>query len=319
MPDLEALRLQIVGDAKSAEQSINSLIDTLGRLQNAVKGGSGLNSVANALQKINTAVNSLGGSGQKLQDLAKGLTAISGVGKVKIPPSVATKLTQLGTAVAPLGGSGQMLEDLARGLSALSTVGQVKISPSIATQLTAIDTAVKNSATTDYSSISRLATALQPLTTLGKSGLGTLISQLKNLPSVAAELDKVDMGAFTSKINALAAAMRPLANEMQKVANGFAYFPTKIQSFVSASARIPTVNAASALSFARLYTKLRLSIFIFMRLGRVIASWINTSNKYIEDMNLFAVTMGEYAESAKKYADDICIFTGNTTRMSVCV
>ena len=262
MADVEALQLRIVGDATSAEQSINSLIGTLDRLQNAVKGGSGLNSLSTSLQKISTAVNSLGGAGQKLTDLANGLAAVSNVSKAKI-------------------------------------------SSNIANQLTAINTAIRDAATTDYGSLSRLSTALQPLASLGKGGLGTLISQLKNLPTVAAELNKVDIASFTAKINQLATAMRPLANEMQKVASGFASFPTTIQKFTTASSRVPVVNNASALSFALLYGKIRMVYFVFRRIARVFASWINTSNKYIEDMNLFTVSMGEYAEAAKQYADEV--------------
>ena len=76
MADVEALELQITGDARSAEQSIDSLIETLGRLKTAASGGSGLRAVANPLQKISNAVNTLSGSGQKLKDLASGLTAV---------------------------------------------------------------------------------------------------------------------------------------------------------------------------------------------------------------------------------------------------
>jgi hypothetical protein len=263
MPDVEALQLQIVGDAKSAEQSINSLIGTLDRLQKAVSGGSGLRAISTPLKNISSAVTALdGAAGQKLENLAKGLTAISGM-------------------------------------------GNVKISSNIANQITAINKAVQGIATTDYSAISRLTTALQPLTTLGKGGLGSLTSQLKNLPNVAAELNKVDMGAFTSKINELAAAMRPLANEMQKVANGFSSFPTMIQKFISSSSRVPVVNTASAVSFGLLYAKLRITIFALRRVGRVFASWINQSNQYIENVNLFTVAMGEYAESAMEYANKV--------------
>ena len=262
MTDVEALRLQITGDSQSAEQSINSLIATLGRLETATKGGCGLGSLSNSLQRISTAVNGMSGSGQKLTDLANGLSAIS-------------------------------------------KVGQTKISTNIANQITAINTAIRDSATVDYSSITRLSTALQPLTSLGKGGLGTLISQLKNLPTVAAELNKVDITSFTAKINQLAAAMRPLANEMQKVANGFSAFPAKIQKFMASSAKVPTTNIASALSFVRLAAKMKIAIFAVQRIGRVVASWINESNRYIEDTNLFTVAMGEYAESAKEYANEV--------------
>ena len=37
--------------------------------------------------------------------------------------------------------------------------------------------------------------------------------------------------------------------------------------------------------------------------AKVIAGWINSSNEYIENLNLFTVSMGEYASQAQKYAE----------------
>ena len=261
MADVEALELQITGDARSAEQSIDSLIETLGRLKTAAQGGSGLRAVANPLQKISNAVNTLSGSGQKLKDLASGLSAVS-------------------------------------------KVSNFKISSNIANQITAINDAVRNS-TTDYSPITNLYTAMEPLSNLGKGGLGTLIGNIKKLPEVLAELNKLDMGAFASKIREVANAMRPLADEMQKVANGFSAFPQKIQKYISASSGVPTTNRASSDSFNRLAMTVTNAIAALRTAAKFFASLIKESNEYIENMNLFKVSMGEYAESAAKDAKEI--------------
>ncbi len=261
MADVEALELQITGDARSAEQSIDSLIETLGRLKIAAQGGSGLRAVANPLQKISNAVNTLSGSGQKLKDLASGLSAVS-------------------------------------------KVSNFKISSNIANQITAINNAVMNS-TTDYSSITNLYTAMEPLSNLGKGGLGTLIDNIKKLPEVFAELNKLDMASFASKIREVANAMRPLADEMQKVANGFSAFPQKIQKYISASSGVPTANKASSKSFVNLAASVTYAVAALRKVGRFFASLMKESNDYIENMNLFKVSMGEYAESAATDAKEI--------------
>ena len=266
MADVESLELQITGDAKSAEQSIDSLIQTLGRLKTAAQGGSGLRAIANPLQKITKAVDSINGAGQKLNDLAGGLKT-------------------------------------------LSAESNFKISSNIANQINAINNAIKN-ITTDLSPIKSLFAAVQPLATMGKGGLGTLINQIKKLPEAVAALNQIDLDAFGVKIEAVAAKMKPLADEMQKVANGFAAFPAKIQQFISASNKAPYTNTNSAKSFANLASKIAATFYLFKRGAKLIASWVNESNEYIEAVNLFTVSMGEYADEAKKTAEDVSAVMG---------
>lgn len=266
MTDVESLELQITGDARSAEQSINSLIGTLDRLKIAAQGGSGLRAISNPLQKISGAVNALGGSGQKLKDLAGGLQALSGA-------------------------------------------SNFKISANIANQITAINNAIKSSPT-DYTPLTNLFAAVQPLATLGKGGLGALINQIKKLPEAVSALGSIDMGSFTAKINQVATAMRPLANEMQKVANGFSAFPAKIQAFLASSSKVPTANNASAKSFTNLAAKVTAAYLALRKGAGYVASWIKESNDYIEDTNLFVVSMSKYARSAAEYADTVSDIMG---------
>ena len=65
MADVESLELQIIGDARSAEQSIDSLINTLERLNKATSGGCGLNAVANGMNKVSSASSSTASSNAK--------------------------------------------------------------------------------------------------------------------------------------------------------------------------------------------------------------------------------------------------------------
>ncbi len=261
MTDVEALELQVTGDAQSAERSIDSLIETLGRLKIAAQGGSGLRAVANPLQKISNAVNTLSGSGQKLKDLAGGLTALSGA-------------------------------------------SNFKISSNIANQITAISNAIKTTPT-DYSAMTNLYNSVKPLSELGKGGLSTLITNIKKLPEVLATLNQLNLESFGAKIRELATSLRPLADEMQKVANGFAAFPEKIQKYISASSNVPTANKASSKSFNSLAITVTYAVAALRKAGRFFASLIKESNSYIENMNLFKVSMGEYAESAAEDAKKI--------------
>ena len=263
MADVESLELKIVGSSKDAEQGLDALIDTLGRLKTATAGGCGLSAIASPLDKIAKAAQTLKGT------------------------------------------EGANLRSLADGLKALSSIGSFKISTNIANQISAIGEAVKNQAGADYSKLAELSTSLQGLLAPAASGAGTVLGQLANLPKVVTELNKVDLAAFNAKIRELATAMKPLADEMQKVANGFSAFPEKIQQYINASDKVPSVNAKSVLSFAKLAIKVSATIYALKRIVRTIASYVDKSAEYTENLNLFTRSMGEYSEEAWEYANAV--------------
>ena len=225
--------------------------------------------------------------------------------------SVANQVSKMAVAAGKLNGSeGAKLKSLADGLNALSALGSLKLSSSIANQISAMGTAVGSLSGVSTSRLRDLATDIQPLTTLGKSNLGSVLNQLKKLPEVMSEMSKVDMTAFKAKIDAVTASIKPLADEMQKVANGFAAFPAKIQKFINESNKVPSTNARSGKSFASLMAKVTALGYTLKRAAGLVASWINESNEYIEAMNLFTVSMGEYADAARDTAEDVSAVMG---------
>ena len=85
MADVESLQLQITGNVKKAEKSINSLIDTLDKLKQATAGGCGLGAVSQELGKINNTnikfSSSTGNSAKSLANL--GVKAVAAVYSLK--------------------------------------------------------------------------------------------------------------------------------------------------------------------------------------------------------------------------------------------
>lgn len=220
--------------------------------------------------------------------------------------AIVNPLRKIAAEAGKLNGTeGDKIKSLASGLQALSGLGNLKLSASIANQISAIAGATKSLDGVDYSGLGNIANAMQPLMSLGKSNLGSVLNQIKKLPEIVAELNKVDMTAFSSKIKQLADGLKPLANQMQKVANGFAAFPNKIQKFVSASNKMQASNAKSTSSFVGLAAKFTAFAYATKRIAGAVASWIHESNDYIENVNLFSVSMGEYAESAFEYAEKV--------------
>ena len=195
------------------------------------------------------------------------------------------------------------LDGLTKAVDTLSKLGGVKISSSIGNQITAISTALQG-ANFDGGAekMQSLVTALEPLGQLGKSNLSSYATALKKLPDAIAELDKIDMNALGAKIKNLAAALKPLGDEMQKVANGFSAFPNKIQKLIASTNKLSSSNYKASTSYLNLYAQLTMARGAVRSIAATIKNWINLSSNYTETMNLFTVSMGQYAEEAYNYA-----------------
>lgn len=268
--EIQGLEFRIVNDSTQAVTGLQNLINTLNRLKTATNGGAtGLSKTAQGIRELS---NSL-----------KGLNS---------------------------GDASQKITRLANALTALSQVGNVKISSSIANQLTAINTALACLKWTDGDKLTTLANGLRPLSELGKANMTTFINQLSKLPKVIEDLETADIDKFTQQMTSLAAAMKPFADEMQKVSNGFSAFPSKIQKLITSTEKY-NASASKATSTTGKFTSGLKALNVaavavtFRKIGNFIAQAVTESNKYQEDLNLFTVALGQYADEAKAYAEKV--------------
>lgn len=151
------------------------------------------------------------------------------------------------------------------------------------------------------SKIQSLVSALSSLSQIQKvSGLNSVVNSLKKLPDISSILDKLDLDKFASQIQRVAAAMKPLASEMEKVSNGFKAFPIRIQKIIQSNNALTSSNAKATRSFSLLNKGINL--YIFQRVASIMAGWVTSANEYIENVNLFQVSMGEFYDEAFAYA-----------------
>ena len=198
------------------------------------------------------------------------------------------------------------LDGLTKAVDTLSKLGGVKISASIGNQITAISTALQSANFEGgKAKVKSLVNALDPLGKLDKSNLSSYVTQLKKLPDIMSELNKLDMSAVKTKMQEVADAIKPLADEMQKVANGFSAFPAKIQKLIAGTDDLSRANDKASNSYINLYAKIKMAAIAVKSIGSKIASWIKLSSDYTETMNLFTVSMGQYAKSAYDYAQTV--------------
>lgn len=266
--EIQGLEFQIVNDSTQAVTGLQNLINTLNRLKTATNGG------ATGLSK----------TAQGIRELSNSLKGLNS------------------------GDASQKITRLTNALTALSQVGNVKISSSIANQLTAINTALAGLKWTDGDKLTSLANGLRPLSKLGKANMTTFINQLSKLPKVIEDLEAADIDKFTQQMTALAAAMKPFADEMQKVSNGFSAFPSKIQKLITSTEKY-NASACKATSTTGKFTSGLKALNVaavaitFRKIGHFIAQAVTESNKYQEDLNLFTVALGQYAAEAQNYAE----------------
>ena len=268
--EIQGLEFQIQENSEGAVSGINNLKKALSGLKGATGASvTGLNATSKSIRELKNAL-----SGLNSGDVSK-------------------KLTQIAT-----------------GLKALESAKNIKISSSIANQLNALNAALANVRWTDGDKLRTLADGLRPLSELGKANMTTFINQLKKLPTVIEELEKADIDKFTQQMKELAAAMKPFADEMQKVSNGFSAFPSRIQRLIRSTEQYNgtvrrATNSTSAWNKVANGLKFGTMIYGLSRLASMIGTAITKSNEYQENLNLFTVAMGEYAQEAFDYGQTV--------------
>ena len=151
----------------------------------------------------------------------------------------------------------------------------------------------------------------------GLSNVGNLkstLDQLKEIPTIVRNLDDKEISDFTNRIKQLTEALSPLATQMVKVSTAFSALPnnvSKVNSVLSKTQK--TVKSATNNGgfinnlFGGKYGKI-INIGLLtagiQQLGSTIGSFVNKSNDYIENMNLFNVSMGEAAGKAREFIDE---------------
>lgn len=153
--------------------------------------------------------------------------------------------------------------------------------------------------------------AVEPLANLNAKGLATFTRSLSKIPDITKALDAATLSQFAAAMQQVAVAVTPLASQMEKISNGFGAMPVKLQRFIKGLNSTGTAAANNAkkvntfgFSIGSINAKLNLSALYYglRRVSDVLGGFINQSNSYVENLNLFTVAMGEYADEAFSFA-----------------
>ncbi len=160
--------------------------------------------------------------------------------------------------------------------------------------------------------IERLVRSLRPLETIQKTNLNSTINSLRKIPNITRQLSETNLDIFAKQIERVVVSIRPLADEMNKVAQGFSAFPSRIQRLISQNEKLTASNRKTASSFgvmgtgvSQLKFKIGLLVVALDRVASRVSEWIVSSNNYVENLNLFRISMRDASDEALKFAERV--------------
>ena len=248
-------------------------------------------------------IDTLSASLQRLKNATKG-----GIGLT----SVTRQVNELATSLNGLDSTKiSKIERFAQALGKLRSVGSIKISSTIGNQLNNISKAVNGLDTTNFGSLDKLSKGIESLgnTNVAK-GLRSTINALTKLPKLSETMNTINWATFSAQMSMLSSSLDPLATKLNTVSTAFSRLPGNINKTNTAVERSILSNTKAKFSWTELYSKLQIALGILRTGVKTIAGLVNQSNEYVEDLNLFDASMGEYADSAQKYAEKVSELLG---------
>lgn len=266
---INTIAIELDGSASKAVAGIDQLTASLQRLQSGAK----LNQTVRHLRNLTDAIATLRQQSTGLYKLNQLVTDLNKLAGVK-------QMTNFSKAIRDL----KQLPKAVEGVRSMSDLNTDKLT--------------------------ELSNALAPLSEVGSmTGFSKAVKTLKELPEVTKAIDGADMDRFAAAMQKVANATAPLAAQMRDVAEGFRLLPNQVQKALNKldqySAKATKAAKSSSLldrSLAGVRVRSIAAELGYAGFIHALGASVEASNERVEDLNLFAVSMGEYAESAYEYA-----------------
>jgi hypothetical protein len=278
---IDALRLGITADIDT--KSIASLTVALKGLQSASSGGN-VHNMANQMKELSDACARLQVVGDSLNALITSLTSLNNI-----------KGTGINNAT-------KALKELPSALSGIQNI--------------------------DFHStaqgINSLTNALLPLNQIDGTGIKNAAAGLERLPNALTGLNGIQVSDYTQKIRELSTALSPLADVMRDIAAGGRVLNSTIRIGTTVTRNYGTANERARIQVGNLgnginaltrrlgalIVRIGVAVGGFRAISNAISDGIVESMDYIENLNLFTVSMGRYADSQRRYAETVSDIMG---------
>lgn len=314
---IDELQIEIEADGADAAQSLEKLQQTLERLLSPVQAlttGNGLNKLTKQLEKLaeaGRAISSLSGLDKITQaaNALKSLDTLTGAPKVSSYVNAINKLSQASGAVqaiATFPDVSAQLSSLTNALNSLRSIQDIRLTPLVnsLSRLPAVVQAINSMSAIDTSRIEMLNSAMAAFRTENATAIRQLANALNRLPTVAQRINQIDFTQFSNSIRQLTTTLEPLMQRAEQAAQGL----TALAQVMQAASR-QSNNSGGLGGLGRtlgsLSTKSLISWASLMKLKKVLDKCFNVSAQYVENLNLFNVTMGKSASSAFEFAEAV--------------
>lgn len=265
---IDRIAISISADADAAVKSIDKLSASLKSLQSATSSVKSLQTVASALKGFTNAT--------------KGLD-LSAFSKIKLSKTTVTNLTGLSTALKAIPSSAA--SNLSQVATALTNLGNAK---------TITAAKIKN--------LQSLAPALRQMES---ANMASLVSQFNQLASALTRLTPQiqtlgsSSSQFASSMRSVTNSAKNMASATQKVTKASGEATTAMTKWQKASQTLKVVlQQLSPISLINRITMFKAAI---MSAVNSVGYFINKSNAYIENANLFEAAMGSSTEAATEF------------------
>lgn len=195
------------------------------------------------------------------------------------------------------------IDKLAISLSNLTTTS-AKLTV-VANRLNKLNTALAGlkSSSSGLSNLTQISNALNNLGGVSSKGLTSTVNALKKIPEVTQQLSPEVLKKFSKQMKELAMVLEPISTRLNAVGNGFRNLANSVSrakvNQLNKDLKVTNNTAGllkKTLNFATVVYGLRM-------LTNGIASSVKSMNDYIENINLFNVSMGEFKDEAREYAE----------------
>lgn len=288
------LDIVIKGSTDEATKSIDKAISSLKKLERTVEG---IKIEAPATANLDKLVESLNKYGE--------------IKKPSLSKATANQITDIAEAASKVTDSSNFAA-LIPALESYARIEKPNLTASHANALVRLNEAIAGVTPESGQKLEQLGKSMHVFNLVSPEKLNASVNQLGRLPKAFEKLQEIDIGKLAPQIKELTETMRPLAAEMEKVAAGFDAMPNKLQKYIKEMDKVTESTGKATSSSKGLMSVLSdwrstliVGGYFAKRVSSSIAGFIDEANMYIENINLFTVTMGEGADAALRYAQAI--------------
>lgn len=313
---IDSLQIEIEANASDSLDGLEELSKKLRELKASVSGSYGdLASVARELAGINAVSEKMKSALSGISAFTKEMKKMRDLSGMSLPTQQLREFSSAARSMNNASAQAQGLKALSSGMNSYRNAAE---------KLAGIDTHIINEI------IQMIGKSAQSVGNMSEQA-GYLKEFAKGINSFTAgmrKLQAVRLEDLDEKIKAITAAIKPLTDEMIRAGAGISNFGEQMKYLAQAANTANKVqkqmgyqqNNKNLGIIAGGFKLANFGAVLYMtkRVARGIAGMIDNINTYIEDINLFTVAMGEFAEEGRKFAqnmqDVLGIDAGETMR-----